>query len=142
MEANLPRLRAVRAFVRTTLGARGVEDDAIADVIQAVDEVVTNVIEHGYAGRDGEVEVELEVAGADVVVTVRDGCPPFDPTRVPPPDTTAPLASRPLGGIGVHLSRELTDRMTHRILPSGGNELTLVKRLIASRGGERDGDPG
>ena len=115
-----------------------------ADLVQAVDEIVTNVIEHGYAGRDGKVEVELEAApdGDGVIVRVRDACPPFDPTVVPTPDTAAPLDERPLGGMGVHLSRELTDAMTHRILPSGGNELTLVKRLSVEGRGERDGDPG
>lgn len=142
IDADLARLGEVRRFVRARLAERAGGEDALADVVQAVDEIVTNVIEHGYAGRSGSVEVEVGVAGDEVWVQVRDGCPPFDPTAVPAPDTTAPLASRPLGGMGVHLSRVLTDDMTHRILPDGGNELTLVKRLTVRRGGARDGDPG
>ena len=143
VDADVGRLGEVRAFVRSALVEGGVSADAAADVVQAVDEVVTNVIEHGYSGRVGKIEVELEVAaGRQVTIHVRDACPPFDPTGVPAPDTRAPLADRPLGGMGVHLSRELTDRMTHRILPSGGNELTLVKRLATAGGGQGDGHPG
>ena len=140
-EASLARLAEVRAFVRQTLAGRAVDPEATADVVQAVDEIVTNVIEHGYAGREGKIDVEIEVDG-DATVRVRDACPPFDPTAVPAPDTGAPLDRRPLGGMGLHLSRELTDRMTHRILPSGGNELTLVKRLATAGGGQGDGHPG
>jgi serine/threonine-protein kinase RsbW len=143
VDADVGRLADVRAFVRSALLDQGVDDEAGADVVQAVDEIVTNIIQHGYAGREGKVEVELELARAgEVTVRIRDGCPPFDPRGVPTPDTRAPLADRPLGGMGVHLTRVLTDGMTHRILPSGGNELTLVKRLGASGGGEQDGDPG
>jgi serine/threonine-protein kinase RsbW len=142
VDADVARLAEVRGFVRRTLTTAGADASAAADVVQAVDEIVTNVIEHGYGGGRGTIEVEVGVAGDEVTVRVRDGCPPFDPTGVPSPDTEAPLARRPLGGMGVHLSRVLTDRMTHRILPSGGNELTLVKRLGASGEGGRDGDPG
>ena len=47
----------------------------------------------------------------------------------PEPDLTLPLERRPLGGMGVHLARTLTDGMRHRILPGGGNEVTLEKRI-------------
>ena len=144
VDADVGQLGAVRAFVRDTLRDAGGAPEASSDVVQAVDEIVTNVIEHGYAGRDGKVEIEVVVADepSEVTVHVRDACAPFDPTGVPAPDVDAPLPHRPLGGMGVHLSRELTDRMTHRILPSGGNELTLVKQLATAGGGQGDGHPG
>jgi hypothetical protein len=42
--------------------------------------------------------------------------------------------------MGVHLARTLTDGMEHRILPEGGNEITLRKRLrSAGTGGPSDG---
>jgi anti-sigma regulatory factor (Ser/Thr protein kinase) len=142
VDAHLGRLADVRGFVRRTLAATGVEDGVVSDVVQAVDEAATNIIEHGYRGVSGTIEVEVVATAEEVTVHVRDGCLPFDPTVAPAPDTDAPLARRPLGGMGIHLARVLTDRMAHRILPAGGNELTLVKRLGPARGGQRDGDPG
>jgi anti-sigma regulatory factor (Ser/Thr protein kinase) len=60
---------------------------------------------------------------------------------VPPPDLDLPLERRPLGGMGVHLARTLTDRLDHRILPGGGNEVTLSKRLRPRTAREsNDGD--
>ena len=141
-EARRERLGDLLAVIARACERAALDPDVAFDVRLATEEVVTNVIEHGYAGRDGKVDIQVELDDGAVTVHVRDACPPFDPTAVPSPDTDAPLARRPLGGMGVHLSRELTDRMTHRILPSGGNELTLVKRLLPAGGGTRDGHPG
>ena len=37
----------------------GADPTLVPDVVQAVDESVTNIIEHGYRGRPGIVEVEV-----------------------------------------------------------------------------------
>jgi serine/threonine-protein kinase RsbW len=97
-------------------------------MVQAVDESVTNIIKHGYGGRDGVVEVEVGRIGSLLVVRLRDNAPPFDPTRVPNPDLDVPLERRPLGGMGVYLTRELTDEVRYLSTPRWHNELTLVKR--------------
>jgi anti-sigma regulatory factor (Ser/Thr protein kinase) len=140
--ADVTRLADVRRFIRDRLLLVDADDTTIADLVQAVDETVTNVIEHGYHGVAGTIEIEIATDPEDVTVRVRDGCPPFDPTTAAAPDTDAPLARRPLGGMGIHLARVLTNGMAHRILPGGGNELTLVKRVATRGGGHRDGDPG
>jgi serine/threonine-protein kinase RsbW len=127
--AELGRLASVRAFVRERLATSVGDADAIADVVQAVDECVTNVIVHGYEGRAGEVEVRLEADDGRVVVRVLDGARPFDPTNVPPPDPDRSLADRLHGGMGVPLMRASVDELHHRLLPDGRNELTMIKRI-------------
>jgi serine/threonine-protein kinase RsbW len=128
-DAALRCLAEVRAFVRAGADAAGAEADRRDDLVQAVDELMTNVIEHGYGGREGPVEVELEDAPSAIVVHIRDAAPPFDPTAFPTPRLDLPLDERPFGGMGVYLARTLTDRMRHRILPDGGNEVTLEQAL-------------
>ena len=127
--AELGRLAEVRAFVRDEAAECGASDEAIDDLVQAVDELVTNVIEHGYRMGPGTVEVELEEVDDRCVIRIRDAAPPFDPTAHPEPRLDLPLADRPLGGMGVHLARTLTEGMRHRMRPGGGNEVTLEKRL-------------
>jgi serine/threonine-protein kinase RsbW len=129
MPADVNQLAAVRAFIRQEAKRAGADPDTIADVVQAVDESVTNVIVHGYGGAEGEIEVEVERAGASLIVRLRDQARPFDPTLVPDPDTSLPLERRPLGGMGVFLTRELTDAVSYR-RTDDGNELTLVKKSI------------
>jgi anti-sigma regulatory factor (Ser/Thr protein kinase) len=127
--AEVGQLARVRAFVRSVAARLGANPAPIADVVQAVDECVTNSIVHGYSGRPGTVEVELERHGRDLVVRLRDSAPPFDPTVVPAPNLNLPLNLRPLGGMGVFLARDLTDTMSYRRTDEG-NELTLIKGCI------------
>ena len=129
LPAELDRLAAVRAFVRGRLASLGAGADTIADVVQAVDECVTNVITHGYVGRPGAVEVEIEAQGGVIVVRVRDAAEAFDPTSVPAPDPNRSLEERLHGGMGVPLMRAFVDELHHRLLPDGRNELTMIKRI-------------
>jgi serine/threonine-protein kinase RsbW len=127
VSAELPNLAAIRCFIEDTAAALQVGPDAIADMIQAVEEAAANVIVHGYRGQPGEIEVETSSEQTALVVRLRDHAFAFDPTRAPPPDLTLPLETRRLGGLGIHLMRHFTDSMTHRVTPDGGNELTFKR---------------
>lgn len=94
-----------------------------------MDEAVTNVVLHGYNGREGDIDILVEGRGGDLVVRLRDDAPPFDPVSARRLDVGEPLLSRPVGGMGVHLMRTLTDSLSHRVTPSGGNETVLVKKI-------------
>jgi serine/threonine-protein kinase RsbW len=124
--ANLAR---VRHFVEEQAVELGADENMVGDIIQAVDESVTNVIVHGYRGKPGIVEVEVRLVAGALIIQLRDHAPPFDPTSVPRPDLDLPLERRPLGGMGVHLTRELTDEVTYGRPEGWGNELTLVKKI-------------
>jgi serine/threonine-protein kinase RsbW len=124
-EARVSRLAEVRAFVREAARRLGGDETQVADLVQAVDEWVTNVAVHGYGGDGGPLEVEIERDASGLVVRVRDAAPSFDPADAPAFDRTVPLEQRRPGGMGVHLIREITDRFTHRLLTGGGNEVTM-----------------
>ena len=132
--AGVDELAVVRAFVREHAKAEGEDGEVLADLVQAVDELVCNVVEHGYAGRPGSIEVAFIETPGDIGFRIRDDAPPFDPTGVPEPPLDQPLSQRRLGGMGVHLARALTDGFDHRILPTGGNEVTVRKRRRPSTG--------
>ncbi len=138
--ANLKDLALIRRFVEEAATALKADPAAIPDVILAVNEAVTNIILHGYRGQPGIVEIEVGREGDSLVVRLRDQAPPFDPNDVPPPDLTLPLEKRPLGGMGVYLTRQLMDKVVHLVTPQGGNELTLVKKKLWSIPKEQSND--
>jgi len=135
--AELKNLAAICLFVEEVATALGVDPAIIPDVVLAVDEAASNIIIHGYQGQGGAVEIEVGQEGDALVIRLRDEAAPFDPTTVPAPDLTVPLEQRAVGGLGIHLIRQVMDEMAHRVTPQGGNELTLVKRGIG-RGGTTD----
>jgi serine/threonine-protein kinase RsbW len=125
--AELERLGEVRALVRELGAASGASQDAIDDLVQAVDEAAANAVVHGYAGQPGWIEVTVEDAGPDLVVTVEDAAPTYDPTGVPEPDMAVPALVRGPGGMGLHLIRLATDHIAYRPRVGGGNILTMTR---------------
>jgi serine/threonine-protein kinase RsbW len=137
--AGVDQLAGVRSFVRAHVAAAGGDADTTSDLVQAVDELVCNVVGHGYAGRPGTVEVAFIETPGEIGFRIRDSAPPFDPRTVPEPPLDQPLGRRKLGGMGVHLARTLTDGFDHRILPTGGTEVIVRKRRRPSTGEASDG---
>jgi anti-sigma regulatory factor (Ser/Thr protein kinase) len=94
-----------------------------------LEEVVLNVIKHGCGGRDDQsLTVEIGVEGDELIVSFEDSCPAFDPLQHPPPDVSIPLEQRGVGGLGIHLLRQVMDRVNYSRV-EGKNRLVLAKRL-------------
>lgn len=130
--AQVRDLNDMRDFLEQAVLTLGGSNDDAGDLVLAVNEAVTNVLLHGYDGRPGPVTICVEVVNDDLRVVLTDSAPLFDPTRVSPPDIFLPLEDRPLGGLGVHMMRQLTDELLYRPL-ADGNELIFVKRGALAR---------
>ncbi len=128
--ADVERLAEIRAAVREIARACEAPPDCLDDLVQAIDEAATNIIVHGYRGQPGMIDFTAELVGEDIVFTLEDEAPPFDPTAVPEPDLTVPPQHRRPGGMGVHLMRLATDSIVHRPRPGGGNILTITRSRV------------
>ncbi len=137
IDADLDQLGDVRQFIRRRVASGNPPADCVDDLVQAVDEAVTNVIIHGYQGQPGWLQVSVATEDDRFVVTIQDQCRPFDPTTVPEPDLAVPPMDRTPGGMGIHLIRESTDSMTYTPRPGGGNILTMIRARRA--GGRQEG---
>jgi len=128
--ADVKNLATIRRFVEGAASSGGGDPQAITDVLIATNEAATNVILHGYQGQPGVIEVEVAYDQDTLVVYLRDRAPRFDPTSTPALDVRLPLEQRPLGGMGVHMMRQLADELIYRTTDDGRNELVLVKKGV------------
>jgi serine/threonine-protein kinase RsbW len=129
-EARRESLAALLAFVDRACARAGLDSNTAFDVRLATEEVVMNVIEHGYAGTTpGPITLRIRRDGRQIVVTVEDDAPWFDPSSIRPADPDAPLDRRSVGGLGWHFVTRLVDQTRHERRHPHGNRLTLVKRL-------------
>jgi serine/threonine-protein kinase RsbW len=124
--ATVRDLNDIRDYVERAVVMLGGSEDDAGDLVLAVNEAVTNVLLHGYGDAPGPLSVCVEADGHELRVILADEAPHFDPTTVPPPDIHRPLEERPLGGLGIHMMRQLTDALLYRAA-EGGNELAFVK---------------
>lgn len=111
----------------------------------ALDEFVYNPIVYGFprmGARQGEGrgDVQVQLDGDLVRVTITDNGPPFDPLAFASPDTALSVEDRQIGGLGIHLARRMMDEVSyHR--SDGQNVVVLVKRLgDGMKGGQRGGN--
>lgn len=92
----------------------------------AIEELLTNFIKYGPDGNGLQhVEFTLTTSPNDLTLEVVDEGHPFNPLQAPAPDFSAPLEDRAKGGLGLHLLREMADRVTYE-RRDGRNRLTLV----------------
>ena len=124
--AEIPRLAAaVEAFCEPLEPT----PKAAMAVQLALEEIVTNVINHGYTdGQPHTFTVDLRANDGRVTLIITDDAPAYDPLARPDVDTSLPLEQREIGGLGVHLVKKLMDR-AHYERRDGRNILTLERSL-------------
>jgi anti-sigma regulatory factor (Ser/Thr protein kinase) len=122
---EIPRLLD---WVEACCGAEGIANDLRYKIMLALEEAVTNVINHAFADvpPPHRIRVRLDVSDVLLAAEVIDNGRIFDPTSAPDPDLTLPLEERTPGGLGIHLMRHVMDRLYYKH-ETGRNTLRLEK---------------
>ena len=113
------------------LGSRGAFAEAEYLARLAVEELVTNCIKYAYDDTlEHWIRVGIVLSGTGLEVSIEDDGHPFDPRSLPAPDTDLPVEDRPIGGLGIHLLRNLFDVLDYSRV-DGQNRVVLRKRASA-----------
>ena len=109
--------------------SNGLADEIRRSVLLAVDDLLNNIVNYAYHDDDShEISVVVNLASRRVTVTLGDDGIPFNPFGAEVPDITAPLESREVGGLGIHLVRTLMDEYRYE-RRAGRNIVTIAKNL-------------
>ncbi|MBI4470825.1 MAG: ATP-binding protein [Acidobacteria bacterium] len=80
----------------------------------SLEEVLVNVISYGFPDPGShEIEVIIRVDGKRLTAEVQDDGLAFNPLEHPEPETAKPIDERPVGGLGIHLIRQLMERIEY-----------------------------
>lgn len=93
-----------------------------------LEELVVNAV--SYGSEDQTTEVRLDVLSETKLVRLElyDNGNPYNPLEeAPTPDFDSSIEDRPVGGLGVHLVKQLSDEISYRH-ENGYNILTIIKR--------------
>lgn len=126
----LDQLRLVWQAGETMLESLQFEDDNEGtryNVLLALQEMVTNVLRHGYClDQSRPVEVTFRIQRDWFEAEIADQGPPFDPLAhdaVPPEEADMPLEG---GGFGIHIAKMVMDELTYE-RRGGWNRLRMKK---------------
>lgn len=115
VEAALERVSPLVLDVAERLEREGVGGRALFGAQLVVEELVSNVVRHGYHGDAKQrVDVSLRMDEDRLELEIVDRAPAYDPlTKAPLPDIGASLERRSLGGLGVHLAKRYADELRY-----------------------------
>ena len=109
--------------------AQALSEEVEFQIDLVLDELVSNVIRHGLNGDEEHfIEVKLYRDGRDLTLEVEDDGVPFNPLNAPVPDINLPIEERRIGGLGIHLVRQLMDSLAYE-RRGERNYLLMKKRL-------------
>lgn len=117
-------------FVADAAREAGLDERAVHHCQLAVDEVCTNIVEHGYgaSGPNRAIELICELTPQTFTITIIDDAPPFNPLTRPDPDPSASLEDRKTGGWGIYFIKQIMDEVSY--FQNGRyNHLVMVKRI-------------
>ena len=115
LPANINHLSDIIEDLSRWMEQQGVMRDRIVRVQLAVEEALVNVIRYAYQGKEGEVELQGEIADDQrLVIKILDNGTPFDVCTVPHSDISCGIRDRKIGGLGIYLIHKMVDELCYR----------------------------
>lgn len=127
IKGDRKEIGALNDALERAAAAGNVPEGAMRAVQVALDELLTNCISYApiSAAAPARVDVILERKALRATISYKDKL--FNPLERATPDTEASIEERDIGGLGIHLVKEMMDEFTHRY-EDGHNILSIGKR--------------
>ena len=105
----------------------GLQTNSILRINICLDELFTNIVSYGFED-DLEHLIKFTVNLDDdlLVINIEDDGIPFNPVKKLDPDFPANVESAKIGGLGIHIIRNLIDNISYE-RKQGKNKLTMKK---------------
>ena len=131
--ASLDVLEPIRELLTQVGNDVGLSKKKTYNLTLAIDEIVTNVIKHGYLAAgvtNGVFELIIELKEDQIVVCLEDTATPFNPLEHILPseeDLSTPLEERSIGGLGVMIARQSVDEFKYEFKNNTNKNIFIVK---------------
>ena len=125
---DIATISQLSEFVETVCEEKGLDMALTMNLNLALEEAVVNVMSYAYPDSQGDVKVDIKIDDQKVVSILTDSGIPFDPTQKGDVDTTLPAEERPIGGLGIHLVKQIMDKVSYQYV-GNQNILTLEKNI-------------
>ena len=124
--AKIDKLHEVLAFVDDLLEQHDSPMKAQMQIDVALEELFVNIAHYAYPDSTGEALIRVSVSPEYVEITLIDSGIPYDPLAKPDPDVTLNAQDRPIGGLGIFMTKKLMDNTSYEY-KDRRNHLTIKK---------------
>jgi serine/threonine-protein kinase RsbW len=107
----------------------GLSPKCIFEANLALDELFTNIISYGFNDKkEHTIEITISHKNNKLIFNIEDDGLPFNPTEVDTPDLECTIEECKIGGLGIHLAKNLMDEVCYQRCKKK-NILTLKKNI-------------
>jgi anti-sigma regulatory factor (Ser/Thr protein kinase) len=126
LRSRMSDLAQVSSWIERLASRHGISASTQFAMNLCLEEVLSNIIRHGYSGRNQHsIAIQFASPRDDYFeFVVEDQAPPFNPVDAPELPALGPLDEGRIGGQGIRLLRRFADSLEYQALP-GGNRLTI-----------------
>lgn len=115
IETNFAELKQLTVAVDEFLQQQHLPGEPIYRIELALEEMLTNVIKYGYDSHvRNEAKITLAVLPEALKLTIEDWGHEFNPMLIETPDLSEDIADRPVGGVGIHLTRSMASQIDYQ----------------------------
>ena len=129
LKSNLSELDALCQKLEKFGESMGLSKKCIFEANLALDELFTNIISYGFDDKNEHtIKVTITLQNENLIFNIEDDGIPFNPTKVETPDLECTIEECKIGGLGIHLAKNLMDEVCYQRC-NDKNILTLKKNV-------------
>jgi len=127
LKSKLSELKALFRHLEDCGNVLELPQKCLFEINLGLDELFTNIISYGFRDElEHQIKFSLAKDRETLVVQVEDDGIPFNPLNVAGPQVSQDIDSISIGGLGIHLVKEMVDDMDYQRV-AGKNKLILKK---------------
>ncbi len=140
--AKIEYLEEVLGFVDGFLRAANCSEEQKYCIDVSVEEIFTNIASYAYHTDDGHIEMlcwfeepgggSSQAGVRELSIQLTDRGTPYDPWSKKDPDFKVPFDERPIGGLGIYMTKKFMDRVEYRY--ENGCNVTTLRKVIGGSG--------
>lgn len=129
LKGDRKEIGAINDALERAAGAGEIPEAAFRAVQIALDELLTNALSYGQVSVQSPAKVDIILDNKSIRAVLKYKDVNFNPfTETEHPALNASIADRDIGGLGVHLVKEMMDECVHAY-EDGHNVLSVTKRF-------------
>ncbi|MCH7676523.1 ATP-binding protein [candidate division KSB1 bacterium] len=125
---DLNSLDGIFKFINEFSAKTGVDESVVFTINLVVEELFTNMVKY-TSENTNEILLELKKNEDDLIIHLTDfDVDPFDITKTAEVDTKQSLEERRVGGLGIHLVKQMIDKIEYEY-KDRQSKIILIKHL-------------
>ena len=130
VKSSTANLITIRKFINIKAKSFGFSSNEIEDIVLAVDEACTNIIEHSYHSKPNlDIEISVSFSKSNIVIRIIDYGETFETSSFKDLNLELYHKQRRVGGLGMYLMKTLMDDVRYTSVKNRYNQVLLTKKL-------------